>query len=93
MKLPHSSASAADQRQVTYSCVERWAARLSRSPDSAGDVAVAAFAACEDAVFVYNERLAAEQTTGSLEQTPGFWLRRARFIAVQTRAGDCYPDA
>lgn len=52
MRLPYAAVSADDQRQVTYSCVERWAARLARSKmDAAADVAKAAVGACEDAIL------------------------------------------
>lgn len=94
MKLPFESKTADDQKQVTYSCVERWAARLAHSPDNAAAVAVGAVAACEDAIALMQERMAAEGGwEGSLELGPGFWQRRAQFIVVQTRAGGCYPDA
>ncbi len=94
MKLPYAAKTADDQRQVTYGCVERWAARLARSKtDSASDVAEAAVGACEDAITVLTEKIRTEDEANWMEMTPGFWHRRAQFIAVQTRAGNCYPDA
>ena len=93
MKLPHDAKTADDQRQVTFWCVERWAARLAAAPDSAEKVADAAFAACEDAVTMYEQKVRSEGGEIRAEQMQGFWRRRALFIVVQTRAGNCYPDA
>lgn len=94
MKLPYPAKTADDQRQVTYSCVERWAARLAQSKtDKATEVAEAAVGACEDTITVLAEKMRAEDEADWMEMKPGFWHRRAQFIAVQTRAGNCYPDA
>jgi hypothetical protein len=94
MKLPYVAKTADDQRQVTYACVERWSARLARSKvDGPDDVAKAAIGACEDAIVAMRKKMLTEGQNDWLEMTPGFWRRRAFFIAVQTRAGNCYPDA
>jgi hypothetical protein len=94
MKLPYAAVTADDQRQVVFSCVERWAARLAHSEgDSATEVAGAAVAACEDAIALLDQKSRQEEEGARLEARPGFWNRRALFIAVQTRAGNCYPDA
>jgi hypothetical protein len=89
-----------EQEQNLYSCVERWAAKLARSPqDSATEVALAAVAVCENELIIYNAATG-QEATGPLttidfgpKNYEEFWVNRARFIAVQTRAGDCYPDA
>jgi hypothetical protein len=94
MKLPYPAKTADDQRQVTYGCVEHWAARLAQSKiDSASEVADAAVGACEDAIVLLAEKMQAENQGDWMELKPGFWQRRAKFIAVQTRAGNCYPNA
>lgn len=93
MRLSHTAQTADDQKQVLYSCMERWAARLARSKESPDVVARAAFAACEDALVYYQAALAREKLPDTPESNADFWLRRSLFIAVQTRAGDCYKDA
>ena len=97
-RLPYPPKTADDQKQVTYSCMERWAARLARGTDTADEVSRAAFAACEDALLFYRAELRREgQITETsqlpLDATDDFWKRRTLFIAVQKRAGDCYHDA
>lgn len=97
-RLPYPAKTAEDQKQVVYSCMERWAARLARGPDSADAVSRAAFAACEDALAFYRDKLVkdGEIQIGELlpkDATDQFWKRRTLFIAVQTRAGNCYSDA
>ena len=81
-----------DQRQVLYSCMERWAARLSHSPDAASLVARAAVAACDEARVYYANYLEQEKSPPDKETTREFWIERTLFIAVQTRAGNCYKD-
>lgn len=100
MRFPGVAVSADDQRQVLYSCMERWAARLSQSKqDGATDVAKAAVAACDEALRHYVYLFGKEGNFKiPLQDYPDisreeFWIERTRFIAVQTRAGDCYPDA
>lgn len=85
--------SAGVQKQVLYSCMAQWAARLARSKESPHAVARAAFAACEDALVYYQAVLAKEKQPETTESDADFWLRRTLFIAVQTRAGNCYKDA
>ena len=83
------------RRQVAYACVEKWSARLSRGNESVPVVAEAAISACEDDInFAQQERAKALKI--ALEPTEDylrFWKRRATFIAVQVRAGNCYQDA
>lgn len=94
MKFPNGAPqSADDQRQVLYSCMERWAARLARSDDAAPYVARAAVAACDDARQYYANWLVRENTPPDEATKREFWIERTMFIAVQTRAGNCYPDA
>ena len=94
MKLPNAAVqSAEDQRQVLNSCMERWAARLSHSPDAASLVARAAVAACDEARIYYADLLEAEKSAPNKQTTREFWIERTLFIAVQTRAGNCYNDA
>ncbi len=94
MKFPNAVvATAEDQKQVLYSCMERWAARLSHSNDAAPYVARAAVAACDEARLHYIELLITENSPQNRETTSSFWLERTLFIAVQTRAGNCYKDA
>lgn len=100
MQFPGIPKTADDQLQVLYSCMERWAARLARSErDSASEVAKAAVAACENAILYYNIYLNKELKQPiqaddlPKESFEKFWIERARFIAVQTRAGKCYADA
>lgn len=97
-RLPYPPKTTDDQKQVTYSCMERWAARLARGTDSADEVSKAAFAACREALVYYRSYLIKDGViteTGPMptEATDEFWLGRTMFIAVQTRAGNCYPDA
>lgn len=82
-----------DQRQVLYSCMERWAARLSNSPDAASLTARAAVAACDEARLYYADYLKRANSAPDKETTREFWIERTLFIAVQTRAGNCYKDA
>ena len=94
MKFPNAVvATADDQKQVLYSCMERWAARLSHSNDAAPYVARAAVAACDEARLYYMQRLMTENLPQDRETTSSFWLERTLFIAVQTRAGNCYKYA
>ena len=93
MRLPYAAKTADDQKQVLYSCMERWAARLARSKESPDVVARAAFAGCEDALLYYQAAQAREKEPDTPESNADFWLRRTLFIAVQTRAGNCYKDA
>lgn len=94
MKFPNTVVkSADDQRQVLYSCMERWAARLSHAKDAAPIVARAAVAACDEARAYYAERLMLEKLPLDNETQREFWMERTLFIAVQTRAGNCYKDA
>lgn len=83
------------RRQVAYACVEQWAARLSRGDEGVSLVAEAALAACEDAIaFAQEERAKALKIAlEPPEEYFRFWKRRATFIAVQARAGNCYRDA
>ncbi len=100
MRMPDVPTTAEDQQQVLYSCMERWAARLAKSKqDSATEVAKAAVAACEEALMYYRYMFGKE---GEFKiplkdypkiSTEEFWVERARFIAVQTRAGNCYEGA
>lgn len=73
-----------ERRDFAASCVEHWAARLAKSKqDSASDVAKAATVACSGAIM----------QAATPNEDRSYWFDRAHFIAVQTRAGDCYPDA
>lgn len=85
-----------DQMQVTASCVERWAARLALAPDPADHVVQAVLGGgCGEAIS-YLESMKAKEQPGSemtSEQAAEYWRQRAIFIVVQTRAGNCYPDA
>lgn len=79
-----------EQYGVALGCVEHWSARLATGKDTASEVAAATLGACAEA-FDYEAKLAAEE---NVEPTiREFWYGRALFIAVQTRAGNCYPDA
>lgn len=82
-----------DQLQVTSYCVERWAARLAKGQNNAETAARAAIAGCHDAI----ERLASmtqrDHIAGEWFSADGYWHRRALFVAAQTRAGNCYPNA
>ncbi len=84
-----------DQMQITVHCVEHWAARLAAAPDAASQVVEAVISACDGAI-VYLEDAKSREDPGS-EMSPEaareYWRRRAQFIVVQTRAGNCYPDA
>jgi hypothetical protein len=85
-----------DQMQATASCVERWAARLAASPDPAPDVAEAVVTgACGVAIASLQEMSEQEspEEGGSGNISVAYWRGRALFITVQTRAGNCYPDA
>lgn len=93
MRLPYPATTVTDQRQAVYACVERWSARLSKGDESIRDVSQAAVAACEDAIVLLRSFADKEQSDLAREGQAEFWTRRAHFIAVQTRAGNCYPDA
>ena len=85
---------AMDRSQRSSSCVERWAARLARSPrDSARDVADAAIEGCRETVRYEVAEWNKQGTVTDFDATVRDYWRRAHFIAVQTRAGNCYPDA
>ena len=90
MRLPQGAMTSDDEKQVLYSCMERMAARLARSKEAPDVVSRAAFAACEDALLFYQGALAREKKPETPESRADFWLRRTLFIAVQTRAGNCY---
>jgi hypothetical protein len=85
----------AEKQKYAMSCVEHWAARLARSKaDNADNVAKAAVQACHGAI----EAAAEPETPNAMDASPtkvdyDYWRRHAHFIAVQTRAGNCYPDA
>lgn len=90
----YPSKTSSDQLQVAMSCVERWSARLATGPDPAPHVARAAVNACGGAI----DHLVQLGREDHIEDDPDFsdrqwWRDHALFIAVQTRAGDCYPDA
>jgi len=87
--------SADDQMQLTAYCVERWAARLSHSPDDASQVVEAVIGACDGAIIAYEAAKAKEDKANNVPRTEAYdyWRKRAQFVAVQTRAGNCYPDA
>ena len=81
--------------QLTAYCVERWAARLSRAPDRASEVTDAVIGACDGAIVAYEAAMAKEDATYDVprEAAYAYWRKRAQFITVQTRAGNCYSDA
>lgn len=83
-----------DQMQVAFSCVERWAARLARGPDPAVIVARAAVFTCANAIAYLVEMGRKDRIVERADYADLSWWRdHALFIVVQTRAGDCYPDA
>jgi hypothetical protein len=83
-----------DQVQVASACVERWAARLARSKqDSAETVANAAVAGCAKAIDYIDEIVPNAMDASPPDHDYTEWRQRALFVAVQTRAGRCYPDA
>lgn len=83
-----------DQLQTTMSCVERWAARLAKGPDPAASVARAAVGACDGAIASLVVMGAKDRIHDAPHYADREWWRdHALFIAVQTRAGNCYPDA
>ncbi len=83
------------RRAVAFACVERWAARLSRGPDTPSAISEAVLGACEDSIAFYVEERskALKQEMPTPSEYERFWRRRATYIAVQTRAGGCYKDA
>ena len=97
MQLPYESPKdVADQRQVVASCVERWAARLAAAPDSASDVANGVVTgACGTAIEYLQRMEESENPDGvsPLDAKRAYYYGRALFITIQTRAGNCYPDA
>lgn len=93
MRLPYAAQTLDDQKQATYACVERWAARLSGGRDALTEIADAAVAACDEALVAYNEMARSTESPPSREMDKEFWVGRAKFIAAQARAGNCYPDA
>lgn len=88
-----SPASTADhQYRVMIGCIDHWAARLSRSPDSAEAVARAVIeGACDDAIAMYavfnNEQRPNE--TVSADALADAYRGEALFRVIQWRAGDC----
>lgn len=84
-----------DQMQLTSYCVERWAARLSHAPDRASEIVEAVIGACDGAISAYEAAKAKEDETYDLSRADAYayWRKRAQFVVVQTRAGNCYPDA
>ena len=95
MQFPGVPTSADDNKQATTYCVERWAARLASAADTASEVAEAVIANCDGAIGAYEtakirERVGPNMTS---EEARDYWLKRAKFIVVQTRAGHCYPNA
>lgn len=82
-----------DQLQVTAYCVEHWAARLAKGPDNVDAVVRASIAGCYDAIERLQVMTARDHIAGEWYSDIAHWQRRALFIAVQTRAGNCYNDA
>lgn len=84
-----------DQMQVTAYCVEHWAARLAGGPDVASEVVEAVIGACDGAIVALDAAKTKEVAGSeiSLGAARNYWRKRAQFIVVQTRAGNCYPDA
>lgn len=84
------TAVAAIDPQNVNACVERWAARLSYSPDDARIVAEAALGACEAAIGHYEVAMAkTEERQPDHDKALAYWRRQAMFRAVQWRAGKC----
>lgn len=79
-----------DQYRNSRACIERWAARLSRGPDTATEASRAAIANCSGQI-AFSEQLAAKE--GLAPTSPIEWEHSALFIVVQARAGRCYQDA
>jgi hypothetical protein len=93
--FPGVPVTADDQKQATTYCVERWAARLSRAKDTATEVADAVVTICDGNILAY-EAAKAKGEAGSNMSPPDareYWRKRALFIAIQSRAGHCYPNA
>lgn len=90
IRLPVGVPAEGNRDQITAACVERWAARLSFSGDSASDVADAAIGACDDAI-AYSEKEAAQKQgrQPDISQAEAYWRREALFRAIQWRAGNC----
>ena len=84
-----------DHKQATTYCVERWAARLAHAPDAASLVAEAVVTNCDGIILAYEDAKAKENAGSNMtpDQARDYWRKRALFIALQTRAGHCYPDA
>lgn len=82
-----------DQLQVTAYCVEHWAARLAKGPDNVDAVVRASIAGCYDAIERLQVMTTRDHIAGEWYSDIAHWQRRALFIAVQTRAGNCYNDA
>lgn len=95
VQFPGIPQTADDQMQVTAYCVERWAARLAAAPDDASEVVKAVLGACDNAIAYLEQAKAKEQPGSEMlpDQARSYWRKRAQFIVVQTRAGDCYPNA
>ena len=80
--------------QVTESCVERWAARLATGPDSVTEVATGAIGACDKTFYhLRRQQIKEYGATEPLGEMREFWQRRAKFVALQVRAGNCHPEA
>ena len=80
-----------DQRQTTTACVEQWAARFAKSPDSPDDVARAAVTKCERAVqYLAEQEENAEVGSLRYNQIAFKWRQHAHAIVVQARAEKCY---
>lgn len=94
-----TATNADEQRKMTVSCVDHWAARLSHSNDSAQDVAEATIGACLDAVQYLASFMAKEERAQSVAGEQPYsanlndlideFRRKALFRVVQWRAGKC----
>lgn len=96
--LPHKPTTMDDYNQVMTYCVERWAARLAASDASASEISRASIDPCSTTLAFYRDAIVNEQRMQPGDALPEvgttpYWERRALFIAIQTRAGGCYPSA
>lgn len=80
----------AEQRQILVSCVDNWAARMSRSSEPAPVVASATLVACSGAIE-REQQLAAKEKNWNVDMSAArqYWHEQALFRAVQWRAGRC----
>jgi hypothetical protein len=86
--------SIAQRSQIAATCIEGWAARLATGPDRISEVAEGAIGGCETTLIYYrNAKLEAGYPADTLAEMRDFWRRRATFVALQVRAGNCHHDA